>query len=110
MPGSVFTVSSAQWIGATRKGISIRAAAVLLASEFERLGVGIDETLVESEPDETSVDGIVGRTSLLNNIVGMQSLLDSGEAKKTLMLGGDCSTDLGPIAYQAKQASDLTVT
>jgi arginase len=109
VPGSVFTVSSAQWIGATRKGILIGPAATLLASEFERLGVAIEETLVESEPDETRVNGIVGRTSLLSNLIEMQCLLNSGAATKTLMLGGDCSTDLGPIAYQAKQASDLTV-
>lgn len=60
MVGSVFTVSNAQWIGSTRKGILIGRGAALLAAEFEQLRVRIDATLDEPEPDEARVDGIVG--------------------------------------------------
>jgi arginase len=109
MGSSVFTVSTTQWIGATRKGIAIERGAALLADEFERLGVTSQVTLADPTPDETRVGNIVGRGSLLQNLTGMQRLLESTMTDRTLLLGGDCATDLGPIAHHARNAPDLTV-
>jgi arginase len=108
MGGSVFTVSTTQWIGATRKGIAIERGAALLAAEFEKLGVTIQQKLVDKAPDETRVGNIVGRKSLLQNLTGMQRALGS-ITDPTLLLGGDCASDLGPIAHRARKAPNLTV-
>jgi arginase len=101
----MFTIEASQWIGATRKGMAIKRGGELLAREFAELGIAIDATLVEKEPDETRERNIVGRASLLNNVRSIRELLP--KTGPTLLLGGDCASDLAPIAHHI--TSDLTV-
>jgi arginase len=93
----MFTVSTSQWIGATRKGFGIKRGAELLANECAAFGVAIDVTIAQTEPDETRVQLIVGRASLLDNVATMRDLLPAKGS--TLLLGGDCASDLAPIAH-----------
>jgi arginase len=93
----MFTVSTSQWIGATRKGIGIKRGAELLARECAALGIAIDATAASIEPDETREHHIVGRASLLAGVATMRDLLPT--KGPTLLLGGDCASDLAPIAH-----------
>jgi arginase len=93
----MFTVSTSQWIGATRKGIGIKRGAELLARECATLGIASDATIAHTEPDDTREHDIVGRASLLANVARMRDLLPAKGS--TLLLGGDCASDLAPIAH-----------
>jgi arginase len=97
--GVMFTVSTSQWIGATRKGYGIKRGAELLAAECEQLGIAIHATLAPTEPDETREHNIVGRASLLGNVEALRSVLRANAPGPTLLLGGDCASDLAPIAH-----------
>jgi arginase len=95
----VFVTSTSQWIGATRKGIAIKRGAELLARECALLGIVIDVTVPETDPDEARAHNIVGRASLMGNISEQVLVLDAKASGRTLLLGGDCASDLAPIAH-----------
>jgi arginase len=94
----VRTISTTQWIGATRKGIGIGAGSRLLADALVSLGVDLHERIGGEAPDETRDRDIVGRSTLLRNIEELRESMGSASADRTLLLGGDCSSDLAPIA------------
>jgi arginase len=95
----VFVIATSQWIGATRKGIAIKRGAELLARECALLGIVIDATLPHTDPDEVREHNIVGRVSLLRNIAEQLLVLNAKASGRTLLLGGDCASDLAPIAH-----------
>jgi arginase len=101
----MFTIATSQWIGAARKGIGIKRGAELLVSECAQLGIAIDAT-AQTESNETREHNIVGRASLLNNVAAIRDLLLTTTGP-TLLLGGDCSSDLAPIAHHI--TPELTV-
>jgi arginase len=105
----MFTLSVPQWLGAARKGLQIESGSILLASECGDLGIAIDVSLFDATPDETYENNIVGRRSLIRNLSHVQRSLETNAATTTLLLGGDCSTDLAPIAHHAQRHDDLTI-
>ena len=80
---------------------------MLLTSEFQRLGIAIDATRDGEVSDEDREHGIVGRQSLLKEVAALRKILEDRGSAKTLLLGGDCATDLAPIAYHL--TPDLTI-
>jgi arginase len=89
-----------QWIGATERGRPIRQGARLLAAA---IGCTIDVELpVSDHVDDTIENGIVGRRAILEGLVQFQHALSVSDAR-LLLLGGDCSTDLGLIAHTNRQ-------
>jgi arginase len=55
------------------------------------------------DDEAESESGIVGRAALLRNVATISAELQSVTGGPLLVIGGDCSTDLAPIAHQHRR-------
>jgi arginase len=94
-----------QWQGAGAKGRPIGAGCVALAEAF---GLAVDAVVpVDQEAfDPSRNDGVVSRLEVTSHLrMALMTLNRLGE-RPILIIGGDCSTDLAPIAVAHRRYGD----
>lgn len=92
-----------QWLGATEMG---RAIATGNAHLVDALGLPATLMLTTSvHGDPATQQGIVGRSELLSAMEHANRLLDT--AQNVLLVGGDCATDIAPIAIANRRSDGL---
>jgi arginase len=103
---SVFT--STQWLGAGPKGRRIELGSALLGQAF---GLPAAHNLTTpTEPADFTVDHhIIGRAQLLDSMRAALAKFDEHGDDRLLLIGGDCSVDIAPMAWLARRHPDLRV-